>query len=181
MKKFAFATLLMAFTAASNSAFAGTNACDDFMKCGTYQGSGRSYDINNQVVPDSDYEEKIVLTSQGPLSINLKQSMWQPGRPDDLFYELDLEVIFQADGSYVAQYTKAAAQGKHAIFASGICQTGQVCSLAMIPFKWQQGDKSGVTGNVNILRFENGMLSRIMMAAAFEGDISYQRSQLSKK
>ena len=159
----------------SSAAFATPNACVDFMKCGTYEGPGMDYDQNNQPVQDSDFVESITLSSTGDLSLNIKQSMWPTGKPDEVFYTLDLNVTFQANGTYVAR------RNDGRVYASGICQTSQVCTLSMIPFAWKSGENTGVTGNVNILRFENGKIYRSMMASVNKGDIRFQRSEMTKK
>ncbi len=170
--------ILLALTLVTVSAQAAPKACDDFMVCGTYEGTGASYDDKNQKRDESDFVESWSLTAVDDLTIRFEQSMYPEGKPEEVFYRLDLDIVFQADGTY-----KAIRRGTNRLYAAGICQTGRVCTLSMIPFDWKNPEtgETGVTGNVNILRFENNKLSREMMASVFEGKLSFQRASLTKK
>lgn len=161
----------------SANVFAANNDCVDFVPCGTYEGYGRNYNQDNEVVERSDFFERWVVTSTGPLSINVKQSMGFATNPNKVLFALDLDIFFQEDGSYIAKRKN----GK--LLATGVCRTGRMCTLSFSPFLWEDdvAKKSGITGRVNIIRFEDTGITREMMSTSEKGVLNFQRSQLMKK
>lgn len=152
---------------------AAKDGCDS-IPCGTYEGSGSWYNVDN--TPTKAYSEKIVIASAGPTAVTLEVYIYKPGTTPSKPWSGVLTLTFDSAG----QFTVDSASGHR--FGSGFCVKG-VCNVAFRPVEVDDGGQKYLNAFVNTLRFEGVQLKRYNMVSnsAIDADIHFQRSELTKK
>ena len=164
MKSFIFACAL---TLSLNASAA--DLCGKYMPCGVYEGHGSNLKSDGTLENPTQFTERITISSADEHSMVLEDLLYMEGQKPEDAYNIKMDVSFQENGVYTATL-------KGEFFAVGVCNES-VCTFNFVPFK----QPVGVTGNVNILRFENDKLERSMLASVKLGTFLRQQSELSKK
>lgn len=151
----------------------GNEACERFIPCGTYEGTGNWFDVSGNKKDPDDFNEKLVFTPAGRMGVRVQVYIYTGTEPK---LWTDRVLRFDSDGAFRG----LVARGKTAV--TGICQNN-VCTVSFYPVAVNRDGKSYVNSFVNILRFEGDTLTRqnmVMNGADLTGSL-FQRSQLAKK
>jgi hypothetical protein len=143
--------------------------CTSYLVCGTYQGSGANYDQNGNLIADSGFNERIIITAVDDRTVSVEVILYAEGQSAVNGYAFKINLQFNDKGQF-----SASDDGQ--LFATGVCRDF-VCSFDFVPFKNELGM---VTGNVNIIRFEDSKLKRTMMISPSYDRLEYQRSELKR-
>ena len=145
--------------------------CGKYMPCGAWVGQVVNYDQAGTAFETGWTETLTIAPGQGE-KLALEDAMTDADDKDA--YRLKIELAFTDDG----RYTFTTPEGE--LFAAGVCKHS-VCTFDFVPWTWEDGELSGSTGNVNILRFRADGAERTMLATSQPGKHSLQKTVFTRK
>lgn len=147
--------------------------CGKYMPCGAWEGAVYNIEEGQQ---SESWIERMEIKAIDDHSYGLMETMWETAEKKEPMYVLNLVAVFGDDG----RYTVANKNGS--LFASGVC-ANKVCTFDFTPWAWttEDGKTSGVTGNVNVLRFLEDKIERTMLATSVAGKHMVQKSSMLKQ
>lgn len=147
------------------------DVCTKHIACGTFEGSGQWYDKDMKPIPDTKFLETLSVRSVDSTTVEVEDRLYGEDRQPDEAWQIKARFVFRDNGQYDVVDSKGVTR------ASGVCRE-MLCTFDFFPWKGKDGN---VTGNVNILRFENGKVYRHLMVTSAADDLHFQKSELTKK
>lgn len=146
--------VLLSLTLPALASAQSPTACEKYLTCGVYEGSGSYRTPNGEEL--GSFAEKVTISSTGEIEARMVVVVTGKNSSGST-YELDIK--FAEGGAF-----RMTQHGR--LYATGICSLG-VCTYGMIPFL---NDGSEVTvANAGFMRFTNKGLERHMLSEAEDG------------